>query len=125
MNLTINGKHIQSKDGKTVLDAATESGIYIPHLCNYPGLPPLSEIEPDRACQLCIVEVAGKIVRACSTPVSEGLTINTDSEKVQELRRNTMTAILRRHPHSCLTCHRRERCGPLDVCLRQVAVEDR
>ncbi|PIU57517.1 MAG: hypothetical protein COS88_00875, partial [Chloroflexi bacterium CG07_land_8_20_14_0_80_51_10] len=53
------------------------------------------------------------------------MSVQSNTPRIQELRRKTLTVILRRHPNACLTCHRRERCGPFDVCLRQVAVEDR
>ena len=125
ITLQIDGRTVRAEEGATVLEVASEMGIYIPNLCNYPGLRPLAEEEPDRACQLCLVEIKGDIVRACSTPVSDGLVVQLNTPRIQELRRRTLTALLRRHPNACLTCHRRERCGPFDICLRQVAVEDR
>lgn len=124
-NLTIDGRKIEAGEGQTVFDAASKVGIYIPNLCSYPGLKPLAGEEPDRACQLCIVEANGKVVRSCSTPVSEGLTVETSTPGLQKLRRAIVTSILRRHPNACLTCHRSERCGPFDICLRNCTVEER
>jgi len=125
ITIIINGQTIKTREGATILEAAKEAGIYVPALCAYPGLKPLAEEVPDRACQLCLAEVNGEIFLSCNTRVSKGMTIQTDSPKVQELRRKNMTAILRRHPNACLTCNRRERCGPFDICLRHVAVEER
>jgi len=125
VSLTINGRAVSAKRGATILEAAQEAGVYIPALCAYPGLKPLAEEVPDRACQLCVVEVGGDIVLSCATPVSEGMAVQTESPRLQDLRRRNLTAILRRHPNACLTCHRRERCGPFDICLRHVAPEDR
>ena len=125
ITFTINGQALQAEEGQTILQAATRAGIYIPALCSYPGLKPLAEVVPDRNCQLCLAEVNGQLALSCTTPVSEGMVIETETARVQEQRRKNMTAILRRHPNACLTCHRRERCGPFDICLRHVAVEDR
>jgi len=125
ITFTINGQALQAEEGQTILQAATRAGIYIPALCSYPGLKPLAEVVPDRNCQLCLAEVNGLLALSCTTPVSEGMVIETETARVQEQRRKNMTAILRRHPNACLTCHRRERCGPFDICLRHVAVEDR
>jgi len=125
ISLTINGRAIQATEGQSILEAATAAGIYIPALCSYPGLKPLAETVPDRNCQLCLAEVDGEIVLSCTTRVAEGMSANTETPRVEELRRKNITAILRRHPNACLTCHRRERCGPFDICLRHVAVEDR
>ncbi|MEJ2740505.1 MAG: 2Fe-2S iron-sulfur cluster-binding protein, partial [Dehalococcoidia bacterium] len=123
-DVTIDGKPVHALEGQVILEAARDNDIYIPHLCYYPGLSPLSELEPDRACQLCIVEVSGQIVRACVTSVTEGMVVRTDTPEIRELQRNALTAILRRHPYGCLICHRLERCDPFDICLRQVAVDD-
>jgi NADPH-dependent glutamate synthase beta subunit-like oxidoreductase len=51
--------------------------------------------------------------------------IQTDTPNLQELRRNALRLILARHPNACLDCHRRERCGPFDICLRHVGVDER
>ena len=125
ITLTINGHTIKTREGATILEAAQKAGIYIPALCAYPGLKPLAEEVPDRACQLCLVEVNGEMVLSCNVRVSEGMYVQSDTPKVQKQRRKNNTSILRRHPNACLTCHRRERCGPFDICLRHVAVEDR
>jgi len=125
ITLTINGQTVKTAEGTTILEAAQKAGIYIPALCAYPDLKPLAEEVPDRACQLCLVDVDGEMVLSCNIRVSEGMTVQHDTPKVQAQRRRNMTSILRRHPNACLTCHRRERCGPLDICLRHVAVEER
>jgi len=125
ITLTINGQTVTAKRGGTILEAASAAGIYIPALCAYPGLKALAEEVPDRACQLCLAEVGSRVLLSCTTPVSQGMVVQTETPRVQELRRKHLKAILRRHPTACFTCDRRERCSPFDICLRQVAVEDR
>ncbi len=123
--LIINGQQLRTQGKTTVLDAARAAGIYIPALCAYRGIKPLPQEVPDMACQLCVVEVNGKLALACDTEVVEGMTVNTESEAVKQVRRKTLTEIMRRHPSACLVCNRRERCQPTDTCLRSVAVEER
>jgi formate dehydrogenase beta subunit len=123
--IVVNDKEVYAETGQTIIDACKEVGIYIPGLCHFQGITPLPELQPDMACQLCLVEANGKIVLACDTQVSEGMSVTTDTPEIQELRREALQRILVRHPHECLICDRRERCGPLDICLRNVDVSER
>jgi len=127
ITLTINGHEINVEDRKTILDAARTAGIYIPSFCDYPGLSPLAESKPDRACRLCMVEIEGvsEPVLSCNTSAVSGMVVRTDTDTLQKMRRSSLRLILTRHPNSCLDCHRRERCSPFDVCLRHVAVTER
>ena len=95
---SIDGKNVQAREGLTILEAARDAGIYIPSLCYYPGLRPLPQVIPDEACQLCIVEANGIVVLSCTTPVSEGTVVKTETPQVQELRRRKLLAILARQP---------------------------
>ena len=98
ITFNIDGKDVRAEQGRTILEAARDTGIYIPSLCYYPGLRPLPQIIPDEACQLCMVEANGNIVLSCITPVSEGMVVGTKTPKLQELRQNKLLAILTRQP---------------------------
>ena len=119
--INIDGKEIKAKPGQMILQAAMDAGVYIPYLCYYPGTKPFG------ACRMCVVSVDG--VRgtpaSCTTPVSPDMIVKTDTAEIVELRRGIMDLLLSEHPHGCLTCHRIELCGPTDVCLRHVSVNDR
>jgi len=119
--INIDGKEIKAKPGQMILQAAMDAGIYIPYLCYYPGTKPFG------ACRMCVVSVDG--VRgtpaSCTTPVTPDMIVKTDTTEIVELRRGIMDLLLSEHPHGCLTCHRIELCGPTDVCLRHVSVNDR
>jgi formate dehydrogenase beta subunit len=121
INLTIDGKSVEVEKGGTVLQAAQSAGIYIPTLCYHPDL------QPYGGCRLCIVEIENMrgLPTACTTPATDGMKVTTNSEKIKELRRAFLQLILSEHPNACLTCERRERCGPNDICLRNVAVTER
>ncbi len=95
ITLTINGREVKAERGATVLEAARSADIYIPSLCYYPNLKPLPEVVPDMACQLCLVEVDGRIVLSCTTKVLEDMKVETETSRVKELRRRKLTDILR------------------------------
>ena len=107
ISLTIDGQVIPLQPGQTVLGAATQAGIDIPHLCAYPGL------EPFGACRMCIVEIEGLrgFPTACTTPVAAGMVVHTHSAEVEALRRETLQLILSEHPSNCLFCEEALDCG--------------
>ena len=121
IKLTIDGKTVEIENGATVLQAAQRAGIYIPTLCYHPNL------QPYGGCRLCIVEIENMrgLPTACTTPAADGMKVTTRSVQLQELRQAFLQLILTEHPNACLTCHRRERCGPNDICLREAAVTER
>ena len=93
MIITIDGKKIETENGKTVLEAALKSGIYIPNLCYHP------DISPVGACRLCIVEIEGfnGYPASCTTKVREGMSLRTNAPEILELRKNIMWLILSEH----------------------------
>jgi len=98
ITFNIDGRDVQVRQGRTILEAARDAGIYIPGLCYYPGLRPLPQVIPDEACQLCAVEADGHIVLSCATSVSGKMEVKTKTPHVQELRRKKLLAILARQP---------------------------
>lgn len=99
ITLTINGREIGAEEGWTVLKAAQNVGIEIPTLCYHEVL------SSSGACRLCSVEVTTKkgrnrVVASCLYPVEEGLSVQTNSEKIKRLRRGLMELLLARCPSS-------------------------
>ncbi|NPV30052.1 MAG: 2Fe-2S iron-sulfur cluster binding domain-containing protein [Firmicutes bacterium] len=92
MMLTLNGKPFPINGAATVLEVAQREGIWIPTLCHHPGLPPYG------ACRLCIVEVkaGGRpgLTASCTLPAADGLVVETDSPRVQEVRRMLVRLLL-------------------------------
>lgn len=121
VTIAIDGVDIKTQPGKMVLEAAIEAGIYIPYLCYHSGMKPFA------ACRMCVVSVEGGrgFPAACTLPVQDGMKIRSESRDVNELRRSVMEMLIAEHPNGCLTCHRVDICGPNDVCLRHVSVNDR
>ncbi len=119
--LTIDGKQVKTSTSKSLFEAATSSGTYIPNLCYHPDLPAVNE------CGLCLIQIDGKsdFVVSCITKASEGMIVYTNTPEIRKKQREVLHKILKEHPCACLTCWRRERCKPFDICLRNIAVTER
>lgn len=100
ISLTINGLEVKAEPGMTVLQAAQAHGIYIPTLCYLP------QLRPAGACRMCVVEVEQMrgYPSACTVPVLDGMVVRTETEAVQNLRREILALILSEHPYTCLVC---------------------
>lgn len=98
INLTINGVAVSVEDGTTILDAAKQAGIYIPTLCYDEA------VKVYGACGLCVVEAEGipKLLRSCSAKCSEGMVVNTESERVVRSRKIAMELLMSAHDGDCI-----------------------
>ena len=114
VTLKINDIPVTVPEGTSVLEAARSAGIKIPSLCYLKGI---NEIG---ACRICVVEVKGakSLVASCVYPVSEGMEVQTNTEKVRHSRQLTLELILSNHRMDCLTCARNAHCE-----LRELAAE--
>ena len=100
IKLCIDGREIEAESGRTILEAALEANIYIPHLCTHPDLP------VQGSCSLCVVEIEGrdKLVKSCEQEIAEGMHIVTTSESVKQARSVAMELVLAGHPDDCTSC---------------------
>ncbi|MBR1671468.1 MAG: [Fretibacterium sp.] len=106
VNITINGRALQVPEGTTILDAAKQVHIDIPHLCYLKGV---NEIG---ACRVCVVEIKGleKLVPACNNVVEEDMAIHTNTPKVRQARRINIELLLSQHNARCAECVRSGNC---------------
>ncbi len=106
VNLTIDGKQVQTKENTTILEAARAAGIYVPSLCY------LKDINEIGACRVCVVEVEGvdKLISSCNNVVSEGMVVYTNSPRVREVRKTNVELILSQHDSKCTMCVRSGNC---------------
>ncbi len=103
---TINGIEVKVEPGTSIYKAAHQAQVRIPTLCYHPDLAPTA------ACGICVVKVKGapNMVRACTTPVAQGMEINTQDAEIVQVRRTVLEMILSNHPNECLTCLRSGEC---------------
>ncbi len=106
----INGQAVQAEDNQTVMQAAKANGFYIPYFCWHPHL------SVPGNCRICAVEVEGEgggggwIDIACNMPISKGMRVLTDSDKVRARRKETLQFITLNHPVDCGICDKAGEC---------------
>ncbi len=102
--MTIDGREIPFEPGQSILEAALTAGYYIPHLCHHKDLPDIG------GCGLCVVEIDGKVCRACLTRAEEGLTVTSNSEKLEHIRSTAIQLMLAGHIDDCNSCPKYLKC---------------
>ncbi|MBR0412287.1 MAG: iron hydrogenase small subunit [Eubacterium sp.] len=114
VNVKINGIAASVPKGSTILEAARQIGIEIPTLCY------MKNINEIGACRICIVEAnegrGFRQVTACVYPVSEGMEVLTNTDKIQKARKTTLELILSTHEKKCLSCSRSTNCELQKLC---------
>ncbi len=105
VNIKINGKDYEVPAGINLIDAAESVGVHIPNLCYLKGMKGIG------ACRMCFVEVDGKTMTACIMRTKKGMVIDTESERVKDLRRFVVDMLISMHPLDCMTCTKAGRCS--------------
>lgn len=121
ITITIDGQQIHTEPTKTIIEAAFERGIYIPHFCWHPALAISGN------CRMCLVEVEKmpKQVIACSTLCTAGMTVHVNSEKAIQARNAVMEFLLINHPLDCPICDEAGECKLQDYTYRYSVGESR
>ena len=109
----IDGKQITVAQGATVMDAANQLGIFIPHFCYHKKLSIAAN------CRMCLVEVekAPKPLPACATPVTDGMVVRTHSDKAIKAQKGVMELLLINHPLDCPICDQGGECQLQDLAV--------
>lgn len=100
----LDGREIPFQAGQTIMDAALAAGVYIPHLCHHP------DYAPQGSCRVCLVEVGGRLVSACTAPATEGLVVDSSSEPIQATRRAILQMLFVEGNHVCPACEASGNC---------------
>ena len=112
VNLTIDGTQVTVSKTATIYEAAKEIGIKIPVLCY------AKKLMPYGACRFCLVQVEqmkGRLIPACTTPVSEGMVVTTTSEEIEKVRKTVMEFLLVNHVLDCPVCDKGGECDLQDL----------
>lgn len=117
----IDDREIEFKQGQTIIEAAADYGIDIPHFCWHPKL------SVSGNCRMCLVEVEKmpKLVIACSTIASDGMVVHTQSEKSVSARNAVMEFFLINHPLDCPICDEAGECKLQDYAYEHSVGESR
>ena len=111
LNLTINNKLVRVEEGITIFEAAKQNNILIPHFCY------MENVHQIGSCRICVVEVEGgkTLMASCVTEVREGMNVQTNSERVRNVRKVIYELMLSDHPKECLRCWRNQNCELQDL----------
>ena len=111
LEIEIDGKKAQVPDGSTVMDAAQQIGVYIPHFCYHKKLSIAAN------CRMCLVQVekAPKPLPACATPVTNGMKVFTHSDLAIKAQKGVMEFLLINHPLDCPICDQGGECQLQDM----------
>jgi NADH-quinone oxidoreductase subunit G len=115
VNVTIDGAPVSVPKGTTIIEAAKQAGILVPHYCYHPSLP------SPALCRMCLVEVekAPKLMPACVTQVAEGQVVLVDSEKAKKAREGVLELLLINHPLDCPICDQAGECELQDYVFQE------
>ncbi len=113
VKLTIDGRTLEAPKGAMIIQVADEAGIYIPRFCYHHRLKIVAN------CRMCLVDVEGapKPAPACATPVSDGMNVQTRSQRALDAQRATMEFLLINHPLDCPICDQGGECELQDLAL--------
>ncbi len=100
----IDGKEIITESGKTVVEAARDNGVYIPTLCNFPGVPPKG------SCRMCTIKINNRFMTSCTTPAAAGMEIENDTPEINELRKSIIELLFVSGNHFCPSCEKSGNC---------------
>ena len=108
----IDGKQVRAPEGAMLVDAAKEGDVEIPYFCYEPKLG-----QPVGACRMCLVEIEGipKLQTSCSTPVRDGMVVNTTSDRVKHAQNAVVEFLLVNHPLDCPVCDKGGECPLQDI----------
>ena len=121
VTLTVDGKKITAPGGSLLIEACKSAGIEVPSFCYYPGL------SLQGACRMCVVKVEKmpKLQTACTTGVTEGMVVSTDSDEVRQARKAMVELLLGNHPLDCPVCDAGGECELQDMTFSYGAHESK
>ena len=114
VTVTIDGRSVETQDGRMLIDVAEEIGVYVPRFCYHPGMKSVA------VCRMCLVAVEGqrKLLPACATPVTDGMNVNTVDEQAVDAQEGMLEFLLINHPLDCPICDRAGECPLQDQTYR-------
>ncbi len=119
VKFTVDGKQLTAPAGTLLIDACKSAGIEIPAFCYYPGL------SLQAACRMCVVRIEKmpKLQTACTTPVTEGMVVATETPEIAQARKATLQMLLGNHPLDCPVCDAGGECELQDMTFKYGAAD--
>ncbi len=121
VTLTVDGKKVTAPAGTLLIEACKTVGIEVPSFCYYPNL------SLQGACRMCLVKIEKmpKLQTACTTVISEGMIVTSDSEEIKQARKGMVELLLGNHPLDCPVCDAGGECELQDMTFSYGAAESK
>ena len=121
VNITVDGKKVTAPAGTLLIEACKSVGIEVPSFCYYPNL------SLQGACRMCLVKVEKmpKLQTACTTVISEGMMVTTESDEIRQARKSMVELLLGNHPLDCPVCDAGGECELQDMTFSYGAAESK
>ncbi|MHB8218607.1 MAG: NADH-quinone oxidoreductase subunit NuoG [Candidatus Sulfotelmatobacter sp.] len=121
VTLTVDGKKITAPAGTLLIEACKTVGIEVPSFCYYPNL------SLQGACRMCLVKIEKmpKLQTACTTVISEGMIVTSDSDEIKQARKSMLELLLGNHPLDCPVCDAGGECELQDMTFSYGAAESK
>jgi len=121
VTLTVDGKKVTAPAGTLLIEACKTVGIEVPSFCYYPNL------SLQGACRMCLVKIEKmpKLQTACTTVISEGMVVTSDSEEIKQARKSMVEMLLGNHPLDCPVCDAGGECELQDMTFSYGAAESK
>jgi formate dehydrogenase major subunit len=103
MTVTLDDRPQAIQPGELLIELINRSGIEVPHVCYHPQLGPI------QTCDTCMVEVDGKLMRACGVTAAEGMNVVTSSPRAHAAQREAFDRILGNHLLYCTGLRQQQR----------------
>jgi NADH-quinone oxidoreductase subunit G len=121
VNITVDGKSVNAPAGTLLIEACKTVGIEVPSFCYYPNL------SLQGACRMCLVRIEKmpKLQTACTTGITDGMVVTTDSEEIRQARKSMVELLLGNHPLDCPVCDAGGECELQDMTFSYGAAESK
>jgi NADH-quinone oxidoreductase subunit G len=121
VTLTVDGKKVTAPAGTLLIEACKTVGIEVPSFCYYPNL------SLQGACRMCLVKIEKmpKLQTACTTVISEGMVVTSDSDEIKQARKSMLEMLLGNHPLDCPVCDAGGECELQDMTFSYGAAESK
>jgi len=121
VNITVDGKKVSAPAGTLLIEACKTVGIEVPSFCYYPNL------SLQGACRMCLVRIEKmpKLQTACTTGITDGMVVSTDSDEIRQARKSMVEMLLGNHPLDCPVCDAGGECELQDMTFSYGAAESK
>jgi NADH-quinone oxidoreductase subunit G len=115
VSVTIEGVQVTVPKGTSIIEAAKQAGVLVPHYCYHPSLP------SPAVCRMCLVEIEKfpKLVPSCVTPIADGQVIHVHSPAAKKAREGVLEFLLINHPLDCPVCDQAGECELQDFVFQE------